>query len=214
MRKPHRLALPAVAVLALTGIGLPADAATRVVLDQGHVDVIGIAFENGSFDLHVHDSGTDTEYSPAEVKLVAKPEAEIAVPADPEYRFLGAEGDRAWVLPQVEDPQLLWPGIGAEEIASGVFTGDQLKVEVVGVSGPADVSIFTTDAFGKPTVLVDSGDGLPDRITTGAGGHLHANWAFEAPGTYQLKVRVTGTLAATGKKVTSAVATYCFKVAQ
>ncbi len=214
MRKFHRVALPAVAVLALSGLSLPADAAPRVVLDQGHVDVIGIAFEDGAFDVHVHDEEHGVEYAPSEVQLVAKPGSEIAVPADPAYSFLGTPGGRAWVLPQVQDPELLWPGIGAEEIEPGVFTGDALKVDIVGVTGPADVSIFTTDAFGAPTVLADSGNGLPDRINTSAGGHLHANWAFEAAGTYQVKVRVSGTLAATGKKVTSAVATYCFKVAQ
>lgn len=214
MRKPYRVVLPTVAVLALSGLSVPADAATRVALDQGHVDVIGIAFENGAFDVHVHDEVNDVEYAPSEVQLVAKPASEIAVPDDPAYGFLGAPGAAAWVLPQVQDPELLWPGIGSEEIAPGVFSNDSLKVDVVGVSGPADVSIFTTDAFGAPTVLVDSGNGLPDRISTTAGGHLHANWAFEAAGNYQIKVRVSGTLAATGKRVTSAVATYSFKVGQ
>jgi surface-anchored protein len=214
MRKFHRVALPAVAVLALSGLSLPADAAPRVVLNQGHVDVIGIAFEDGTFDVHVHDEEHAVEYAPSEVQLVAKPGSEIAVPADPAYGFLGTAGARAWVLPQVQDPELLWPGIGAEEIEPGVFTGDALKVDIVGVTGPADVSIFTTDAFGAPTVLADSGNGLPDRINTSAGGHLHASWAFGAAGSYQVKVRVSGTPAATGKMVTSAVATYCFKVAQ
>ncbi|MEU4290810.1 choice-of-anchor M domain-containing protein [Kribbella sp. NPDC026596] len=212
MRKPYRVVLPAAAVLALAGIAMPADAAPRVVLDQGHVDVVGIAFEDGAFDVHVHDEDHGVEYTPSQVQLVAKPSSEIAVPDDPSYRFLGTAGNPAWVLPQVQDPELLWPGIGAEEISPGMFTGDALKVDLVGVSGPADVSIFTTDAFGAPTVLADSGDGLPDTITTTAGGHLHANWAFEAPGYYTLKVRVSGTLAATGKKVTSSIATYCFKV--
>jgi surface-anchored protein len=212
MRKPYRVVLPAAAVLALTGIAVPADAAPRVVLDQGHVDVIGIAFENGAFDVHVHDEGTDIEYAPSQVQLVAKPASEIAVPDDPAYRFLGAPGAQAWVLPQVQDPELLWPGIATEEIEPGVFAGDTLKVDLVDASGPADVSIFTTDSFGTPTVLVDSGDGLPDSLNTTAASHLHANWAFEAPGYYTLKVRVSGTLAATGKKVTSSIATYCFKV--
>jgi surface-anchored protein len=212
MRKRYRVALPAAAVLALSGLGLPAQAAPCVVLDQGHVDVIGIAFENGAFDLHVHDEEHAAEYAPEEVQLVAKPGSEIAVPDDPQYGFLGAAGDPVWVLPQVQNPDLLWPGIGTEEVEPGVFTGDALKVDIVGASGPADVSIFTTDAFGAPTVLADSGDGLPDRINTSAGGHLHANWAFEAPGTYKLKVRVSGTLAATGKNVTSPIATYVFKV--
>ncbi|TCC50637.1 hypothetical protein E0H75_10565 [Kribbella capetownensis] len=213
MRKPYRVVLPTVAVLALAGVALPADAASKVVLDQGHVDVVGIAFENGVFDLHIHDEEHGVEYSPSEVQLVAKPAAEIAVPDDPSYSFLGTAGSSAWVLPQVQDPELLWPGIGAEEIESGVFTNDALKVDVVGVSGPADFSIFTTDPFGAPTVLADSGDGLPDTINTSAGGHMHANWAFEAPGNYRLKVRVSGKVAATGKTV-SAIATYCFKVGQ
>lgn len=213
MRTINRVALPAVAVLALTGLSLPADATPKVTLDQGHVDVIGIAFEDGAFNLHIHDEEHGVEYAPSEVDLVAKPGSEIAVPDNPQYGFLGTPGSRAWVLPQVQDPDLLWPGIGAEEIEPGVFKDDALKVDVIGVTGPADLSVFTTDAFGSPTVLVDSGNGLPDRINTGAGGHLHANWAFEAAGTYKVKVKVCGTLAATGKTV-SAVATYTFKVNQ
>lgn len=213
MRMSYRLALPTVAVLALAGLTQPANATTQVVLDQGHVDVIGIAFENGAFNVHVHDEVTDTEYTPSQVQFVAKSGSKTSVPEDPAYRFLGASGAPVWVLPQVEDPALLWPGIASEEIQPGVFAGESLKVDIIGVTGPAGVSLFTTDAFGAPTVLADSGDGLPDRISTTAGGHLHANWAFEAAGTYKIKVRVSGTLAATGQKVTSAIATYCFKVA-
>lgn len=210
----RKTALPAAAMLALSTLALsvPASATTRVNLDQGHVDVIGIAFENGAFDLHVHDEEHGVEYAPSEVDLVAKPGSEIAVPDDPQYSFLGTPGARAWVLPQVQDPELLWPGIGAEEIQPGVFKDDALKVDVIGVTGPADVSVFTTDAFGAPTVLVDSGNGLPDRINTSAGGHLHANWAFEAAGTYKVTVKVCGTVLATGNKA-SAIATYTFKVA-
>ncbi|GAB3811671.1 choice-of-anchor M domain-containing protein [Kribbella italica] len=212
MRTSYRVALPAVAVLAFTGLAVPAQAAPCIVLDQGHVDVIGIAFEDGAFDLHVHDEENDVEYSPADVQLVAKPGSETTVPADPAFGFLGTPGAAVWVLPQVQDPELLWPGIGVEEIEAGVFASDSVKLDVVGVSGPAAVSIYTTDAFGAPTVLVDSGNGLPDRINTTAGDHLHANWAFEAPGTYKVKVRASGKLAATGQNVSSPITTYVFKV--
>ncbi|MFK4087059.1 choice-of-anchor M domain-containing protein [Kribbella sp. NPDC020789] len=212
MRKLNRVVLSAATVLALTAVAVPATATPTVVLDQGHVDVVGIAWEDNAFNVHVHDEETDTEYAPSQVQLVAKPGSQVAVPDDPAYSFLGTPGSTAWVLPQVQDTELLWPGIGAEEIASGVFADDSLKVVLVGVTGPADFSIFTTDAFGTPTRLADSGDGLPDTISTTAGGHLHANWAFEAAGTYTLKFKVCGTLAATGKKVSSAVATYTFQV--
>ncbi|TDD46481.1 hypothetical protein E1263_36385 [Kribbella antibiotica] len=212
MRFSNRLMLSATTVLALTGLAVPATATTCVTLDQGHVDVVGIAWEDNAFNLHVHDEEHGVEHTPAEVQLIAKPGSQIAVPDDAAYSFLGTPGSAAWVLPQVQDPELLWPGIGAEEIASGIFTNDALKVTLVGVTGPADFSIFTTDAFGTPTRIADSGNGLPDTINTTAGGHLHANWAFEAAGTYKLKFKVSGTLAATGQKVTSTVATYTFQV--
>lgn len=212
MRKPYRLALPLLAVLALTGVATPASAVSQVVIDQGHVDAFGLAYENGVLNLHVHDGANDAEYDPSEVQLVAKPAAKTTVPDDPAYAFLGAPGDSIWVLPQVQNPDLLFAGIAAEEIAPGLFTDDTLTIDVVGVRGPADFSIFTQDAFGAPTVRVDSGDGLPDRTTTRAGGHEHVNWGFEAAGTYKVWVRAKGTLAATGKTVYSPIETYTFKV--
>lgn len=212
MRKPYRVVLSAATVLALTAVAVPATATPSVFLDQGHVDVVGIAWENNAFNVHVHDEVTDTEYTPAEVQLIAKPGSQIAVPDDAAYSFLGTPGSPAWVLPQVQDADLLWPGIASEEIGPGVFANESLKVILVGVTGPADFSIFTTDAFGTPTRLADSGNGLPDTISTTAGGHLHANWAFEAAGTYKLKFKVSGTLAATGRNVTSAIATYTLTV--
>lgn len=214
MRKSYRAVLPTTVVLALTGLATPAMAASPVVLDHGHVDVIGIAYENGALDVHVHADGHAAEYDPSEVQLVAKPAARTTVPEDPAYKFLGTPGSPVWVLPQVQDPNLLFAGIAAEEVEPGVFKEDTLKVDVVGVSGPADFSIFTTDAVGKPTILVDSGDGLPDRTTATAGGHRHVNWAFEAAGTYKVWVRVRGTLASTGKTVYSPLETYTFKVQQ
>jgi surface-anchored protein len=212
MRKRYRAVLPLAAVLALTGVAAPAVAAGPVVLDQGHVDVFGIAYENGVLDLHVHDDASAAEYDPSEVELVAKPAAKTSVPDDPAYSFLGAPGAPVWVLPQVQDPNLLFAGIAAEEVEPGVFRDDTLKIDVVGVRGPADFSIFTVDGLGAPTVLVDSGDGLPDRTTATAGGHKHANWAFEAAGTYRVWVRARGTLAASGKTVYSPLETYTFKV--
>lgn len=211
MRKPYRVVLSLAAVLALTGVASPAVAASPVVLDQGHVDVFGIAYEDGALNLHVHAHDGDAEYDPSEVQLVAKPAAKATVPDDSAYKFLGDPGDPVWVLPQVEDPELLFPGIAAEEVEPGVFKNDTLKIDVVGIRGPADFSIFTVDGVGAPTVLVDSGDGLPDCTTAAAGGHKHANWAFEAAGTYKVWVRARGTLAS-GKTVYSPLETYTFKV--
>lgn len=213
MRTTARIALLLAAATGLSGlVAAPATAAPLVTIDTGHVDVFGVAFEDGAFDLHVHDEAAEAEYAPSEVLLVARSEAKTTVPADPAYTFLGAPGKPVWVLPEIEDPNLLWPGIAAEEVEPGVFTDGSLRLKVTRVHGPGDFSIFTTDAVGAPTVLVDSGNGLPDRIDLTPGGHQHANWAFEAPGYYSITVRAVGTLAATGERVVSDPATYRFKV--
>ncbi|MGM1065400.1 choice-of-anchor M domain-containing protein [Saccharothrix sp. Mg75] len=213
MRTTARIALLAVAVTGLSGlVAAPATATPVATVDSGHVDVFGVAFEDGAFDLHVHDETNDVEHAPSEVLLVAKSAAKTTVPADPAYAFLGAPGAPVWVLPEIEDPNLIWPGIATEEVEPGVFVEGSLRLKVTRAYGPGDFSIFTTDAVGAPNVLVDSGNGLPDRIDLTADNHVHANWAFEAAGYYRVTVRAVGTLAATGEHVVSTPATYTFKV--
>jgi surface-anchored protein len=146
------------------------------------------------------------------VKIVAKSGAKTTVPADPAYSFLGAAGSPVWILPEVQDPALLWPGLATEELEPGVFANDTVTVRFEWIYGPDGFSIFGTDPFGAPIVLVDSENGLPDKVNLPVGSHTHANWAFEAAGNYAMVVRVSGVLAATGQKITSAPALYRFKV--
>jgi surface-anchored protein len=215
MQRPFRHLLLSLAVagtaLAATALPVSATTATTVDLDQGHTDV-GVAYEDGAFNLHVHDGVNEVEYAPSEVRLVAKSAARTSVPDDPAFAFLGDPGDPVWILPEVQDPDLLWLGLGSEEIEPGVFAGDTVNLDVVRVYGPADLSVFTTDPAGTPNVLADSGDGLPDRLALVAGSHAHVTWAFEAAGTYAVVVRASGTLSSTGEMVTSGLATYRFKV--
>lgn len=199
---------------ALVATVAPAQAYSQVVISQGHVDVIGVAYEDGELNLHIHDESVDpgVEREPEDVKLQVLPGARTTVPADPAYGFLGAAGDPVWILPQVQNPALIWPGLGTEEIEPGVFRGDTVTVTFKALAGPGDVAVYTEDAFGLPAdVLVDSGDGLPDAVTLPAGDHAHANWAFDAPGHYWLLVKASGTLAATGETV-SDTGVYHFQV--
>jgi surface-anchored protein len=57
-------------------------------------------------------------------------------------------------------------------------------------------------------------DGLDtsDRATLLAGSHGHANWAFTAPGDYDLTFTASGTLAGGGDPVTSDPTTFRFTV--
>jgi surface-anchored protein len=186
-----------------------------VVLSSGHVDVFDVAYEDGALELHVHDETVEpgVEREPSDVVFEVLKGAKTTVPDDPNFAFfLGKPGAPVWVLPQDNVEGLLFAGWATEEVPAGVFVNDSVKVTVHRVYGPDDFSIFQVDAFGAPSVLVDSGNGVPDSFTAPAGTHTHANWAFERPGKYLLKVSASGVLASTGARVTSDVEPYTFVV--
>jgi surface-anchored protein len=207
-------ALTASVVLATTARTAPAHASTLVVLEKGHVDVVDVEFEAGEFELLVHDETVEpaVEREPDEVLFRALPGSQTTVPADPAFSFLGAPGAPVWVLPQQDNPDLLFAGLSTEELEPGVFTADSVTVKLRGVFGPGRFSFFVEDAVGQPQVLFNSGDGLPDAFPLAIGTHQHANWAFTKKGTYVLILQVSATLAATGETVRSDSVPYLFKV--
>ncbi|RKN47566.1 choice-of-anchor M domain-containing protein [Micromonospora endolithica] len=208
MRKPIRLLLASGVVTAALLAAAPPAQASLVTFNSGHVDLVDIAYEAGELELGVHDEDNDVEYTTEDVKIVVKRQAQVTVPNDPAFGFLGTPGvSNVWILPEIQNTSLIWPGIAAEEIEAGTFTADTLNLSLRSISGPGQLAIYTENAVGQPTVLADSGDGLPDTIALAAGDHLHANWAFDSAGTYRVTFRATGTLAANGQKVTSEPAT-------
>lgn len=171
----------------------------QTTLTSGHLD-LGVAFEDGAFHLHIHDEENEQEFSPDEATLQVGPESFTLVPSDPRYNFLGAGGSPVYVLPQVENPNLIFLGVGAEEIEAGLFQQDQITLTLRGIAGPGSFAGYSVDGFGSPTVFFDSRNGFDaaDRITVPAGGHADINWAFSAPGNYRLTFEAEGSLAGGG----------------
>jgi surface-anchored protein len=190
----------------------PPGPCTPVVLGQGHVDAPGIAFEDGEWDLHIHDEDNDTEYEPECATLKAEDEAETLVPANPAFAFLGSVGDPIWILPQVEDPDLLYLGYGTEEIGNGTFVGDQIDWSLVDVDGPGAFIVYSVDGFGTPTVLFNSNDPLPQTLTIPTGTHTHVNWAFTAEGEYTISYSAAGELEGGGGPTDSGPVEYTFQI--
>ncbi len=186
-----------------------------VKLPSGHTD-IGIAFEDGAFDLHIHSEETDTEYAPGGAVLAVGEAAELAIPDTAAFSFLGRAGYSTWVLPAVENTNLLFLGFGAEEVENGVFIGDVLRMELVGVVGAGDFAVYSFDGFGNPIVHINSADGISaaDFFQVVAGGHTDLNWAFSAPGTYRVGFRARGMLVDGNQAVESDIAYYTFTVPQ
>lgn len=201
--RPHYLAA---SIAALTSLLPIAHGAT--LLSRGHTD-LGIAFEDGAFDLHVHSEEHEVEFAPDDTVLRVLPSAEAVRPESPAYDFLGVSaGSPMWVLSQdaasAEERGVLLLGVGAEDVAPADFQGN-LTARLVdfgfqpepGGAPSAQFALYTTTGVGTPTPVWTTVDGLSsaDAATVVPGTHFDGNWAFTQPGHYQLTVEVSGTLA-------------------
>ena len=189
----------------------------QTLLTEGHTDV-GIVYELGGWNLHIgqHEATPPMEYAPNEAILgVNIVGAHSTVPANPQFSFLGMAGSSVWVLPQVQDPALLFLGFGTEELESGIFVNNEVTLSLQGVRAPGQFSVYEVGMFGSPTVLMNSGDGTTaaDSIRLTAGGHRHVNWAFSTPGTYEVDFEAAGTLVDGSVFSASGPITYTFSVA-
>ena len=157
-------------------------------------------------------SGSSVYRDPANTILQVKPEAQQVLP-DPSgaFAFLGAGGSTVWLLPQVQNPALLWPGASTERIGSGVLAGGNVTWTVQAGSGPGGFHVFQNGAFGTPQVWFTSGSAFPQSKQLSVGSHAHFNWAFGGTGTYTVVMRADATLTG-GTPVTSGPVAYTFRV--
>lgn len=178
-------------------------------LTTGHVD-IGIAYEDGAFDLHVHDEGTDIEYSPPDAILVVGAAAQTTTPAG--LSALASTGSSLWVLPKTQNTSLLFLGFGSEELTSSDWTGN-LTLSLKSVSGPGNFGIFDTGTFGEIQIKMNSADGIAagDSLSLVPGSHGHFNITFTAPGDYTIGLEAAGTHVTDGA-VNSGTVNYSFTV--
>lgn len=184
-------------------------------LTTGHTDV-GIAYEDSAWNLHVgrHEDSPPAEYAPNEAILEVGLASATTVPTSAAFGFLGSAGAPVYILPEAQNPALLFLGLGTEELPSGLFADDRVTLSLSAVRGPGRFWMYEVGALGAPVVFMNSADGITpgDSVVLTAGGHRHVNWAFSLPGTYQVDLEAAGTLAADNRFTTSGPVTYTFKV--
>jgi len=171
LRLPRALA--AIALL-LAMFAASAPAARALTLTEGHIDAF---YVTSDLTLALKD----------DAGLHAPEDVTLAIPASA-YREETATilGEGAYFLPQAQDPDLIWPGWDTTE------SGTPLSIQFLDVQGPGSVYLFSQGTFGGTAPLLD-GDSL--ELTSGSAipqdhpGHVHANWAFTAPGTYTMTVK-------------------------
>jgi surface-anchored protein len=205
----NNLTLPVV----LAGLALASvTARAQVLISNGHVD-IGIGYEAGAFDLHIHqEEPAENEYAPNEARFVIGPSSAALSPGGAFTGFLGPAGTPLWVLSAESDELLPKIGFSAEELTETDWTGD-IRLSLVSVTGPGNVSLWDVGTFGTPTLLYFSGDGIDasDSLAVPPGSHADYNFGFSAPGLYEVTYLASGTHLMDGA-IASGPVTYQFEV--
>lgn len=169
-----------------------AHAAEVVVLNGLHVDVriTDSPAAEPRLGLVLRDADSSTIHATTNAVLHVPASTRLELPAG--FEDLGPEGAPLWVLPQSQEPAVLFLGVSAGGIAPGTFTGP-FQLQLVRVEGPGHFLLWQFDAFGNLNLRMSSRNGITDadRITPSAGGHEHFNWGFTATGVHDVYLRVS-----------------------
>lgn len=170
----------------------------QIQLTDQHVD-FGFAYEDGEWNLHVHNETDDLEYAPSDAVLLFGNNLLTTVPPGTKFSFLGAVGDSLYLLPGTPAPERLFLGFGSEELQPADWNG-HLSIRLIEVHGPGHLFAWSQDAFGNVNVRFNSRDGLgpEDVYDQIPGSHGHLNLAFDQPGEYGLTLEASGVHAVDG----------------
>ena len=167
-------------------------------ISVGHVD-LGPRLIDGQWRAGLrHDAETGAVWrDPNQTVLRVNDAAIMTAPDNADYPFLAdVAGKPVHVIPQTQNPSVVWLGWNTQDPAVTATIDRGLTMRVGPVSGPGRAWLFLqSGTFGKPLLLADSG-AAPGDVWIDSGTHVHANWAFSAPGTYTATVTFLGTTTA------------------
>ena len=167
-------------------------------ISSGHVD-LGPRLIDGQWRAGLrHDAESGAVWrDPNQTVLRVSDAAIMTAPDSADYPFLAdVAGKPVHVIPQTQNPSVVWLGWNTQDPAVTATIDRGLTMRVGPVSGPGRAWLFLqSGTFGKPLLLADSG-AAPGDVWIDSGTHVHANWAFSAPGTYTATVTFLGTTTA------------------
>ena len=159
----------------------------RIAFTRQHVDIRTVfqADAETPITLQIHDGDRGINYPATNTVLMVAEQAKLAIPAG--FETFGPEGSPLWVLPQSQDPALVYLGFSAEGFPRDRFDG-RLRLNLKEVRGPGSVFLWQADSVGGVTLRINSKDGLDadDRIEPLINGHDHYNLGFTTAGLYEL----------------------------
>lgn len=170
---------------------------TPLTIHRGHFDMRLTKQANGWTFLLKDDSllGAPTSVlrNPTSVNVSVSPVARLkrtSAMSAARFDFLGPVGTVNYVLPEVENSQLPWPGFSTEGIDYTQFPqGIDYYVQARSIPQGANFFFTTSANAGTVTnVLIDSRNPSRSVIRTEESTHLHGSWVFTKPGVYHLEV--------------------------
>jgi surface-anchored protein len=191
----------------------PAKAQTNVgVLTTEHVDcpkILYTAAGTNNLTIVARDENRGINYGGTNVFLVAKAEAKLALPAGTPF---GVAGQPFWILPQSQNPNLLYLGLSAENIPNVFST--PLNIRVTRFEGPGYMMAWQAVGPGQYNIRIDTRDGLDasDGFVPPVGAHEHYNWGFSTTGVYCVTYQVSGTRTGDAQPIFSREETFAFHV--
>ena len=159
----------------------------RIAFTRQHVD-IRLVFQADAempMTVQIRDGDRGINYSATNTVLVVAEQAKLSIPSG--FEMFGPEGSPLWVLPQSQDPALLFLGFSSEGFPRDRFDG-RLRLQLKEVHGPGSVFLWQADSGGGVTLRINSKDGLDanDQIEPLINGHDHYNLGFTTAGLYEL----------------------------
>ncbi|WP_189155172.1 TIGR03773 family transporter-associated surface protein [Lentzea pudingi] len=218
-RNPKRrgaVAAVVAAVLAVavapTAVAVPGPAPEpprRQLIAGGHVDLAAVLLENGV--LTVKGKSDSGPFDPAATTLNVTDAAKRPAPSSPAYDFLGVPGGTPiHVIPQAFQPDVLWAGWNTESVPRGALADNVVDLTLRAAHGPGRLEVYVSGTDG-PERVFSSHDPAVRTARVAVPTHAHANWAFTAPGVYELEFEASAT-SISGSRLVSPPARYAVVV--
>jgi surface-anchored protein len=199
---------------AITGLGQISLPPTNfAVLTHEHTDGLCLLYNPAGTNLlsliaWQRDLGLDLPTN--QVIFVANTQAMLTLPPGTPF---GDAGQPFWILPQSQNPNLLYLGVNAERIPLGVFNGS-LTIQLKRLVGPGYFMVWQATGPGQYNIRIDTRDGIDahDAFAPITGSHEHFNWGFSSTGVYCATFQATGQRIGESANIVSPESTYVFHV--
>ena len=182
-------------------------------LDHQHTDGLTILYNPAGTNLlsliaWQRDASLDLPTN--QVIFVAKTQAMVTLPAGTPF---GDAGAPLWILPQSQNPDLLFLGVNSERVPSGVFTG-ALTIQLKQLVGPGYFMAWQALGPGQYNIRINTRDGIGpnDNFMPMIGAHEHFNWGFSTSGVYCATFQVSGQRIGETTNIFSPESTFLFQV--